>query len=68
MNELLEQAILDKKLLEAKVLSFYLKLKNASSHMGEKSHEGIEAGYWTAQFKEHFKIETHTKGIIDGNK
>jgi len=59
MNELLEQAILDRKLLEAQILSFYTKLYKQS--LGNETITHIMNDY-----KEHFKINIVMKGIING--
>lgn len=52
------------RILEAKILHFFHKLKEASKYTGANSNEGIEAGYWTKEFKEYFDIKEASKGEL----
>lgn len=52
------------RIIEAKILHFFHKLKEASKHIGDNSTEGIEAGYWMKEFKEYFDIKEASKGEL----
>lgn len=56
MNELLEQAILDKRLLEELILSFYNKINSYPIHLAKDN--------LIDDYKNHFNIEVNKQGYI----